>query len=128
MILVWLVLLPFIAGVLAWIADRWSQAWPRWIALAGIAGDLALATAFWIRSGSAVPPAGGPWLADIRLPWIGAFGIQFHLGLDGLSLLLVLLTGFLTPISILSTWTAVEERVKDFMIFFLLLEIGMMGV
>ena len=46
----------------------------------------------------------------------------------GSSILLVLLTAFLTPISILSTWTAVEDRVKDFMIFFLLLEIGMMGV
>jgi hypothetical protein len=45
-----------------------------------------------------------------------------------LSILLVLLTAFLTPISILSTWTAVEDRVKDFMIFFLLLEVGMMGV
>ena len=48
--------------------------------------------------------------------------------MDGLSILLVLLTAFLTPISILSTWTAVEERVKDFMIFFLLLEVGMTGV
>lgn len=62
--------------------------------------------------------------------WITVAGwnIQYYLGVDGLSILLVLLTGFLTPISILSTWTAVEERVKDFMIFFLLLEIGMMGV
>ncbi len=62
--------------------------------------------------------------------WITVAGwnIQYHLGVDGLSILLVLLTGFLTPISILSTWTAVEERVKDFMMFFLLLEVGMMGV
>jgi NADH-quinone oxidoreductase subunit M len=62
--------------------------------------------------------------------WITVAGwnIQYYLGIDGLSILLVLLTGFLTPISILSTWTAIEERVKDFMIFFLLLEIGMMGV
>ena len=62
--------------------------------------------------------------------WIQVAGwnIQYYLGVDGLSILLVLLTAFLTPISILSTWTAVEERVKDFMIFFLLLEVGMMGV
>ena len=62
--------------------------------------------------------------------WIQVAGwnIQYYLGVDGLSILLVLLTSFLTPISILSTWTAVEERVKDFMLFFLLLEIGMMGV
>jgi len=65
-----------------------------------------------------------------QYPWITVAGwnIQYYLAVDGLSILLVLLTGFLTPISILSTWTAVEERVKDFMIFFLLLEIGMMGV
>ena len=62
--------------------------------------------------------------------WIQVAGwdIQYYLAVDGLSILLVLLTAFLTPISILSTWTAVEERVKDFMVFFLLLEIGMMGV
>ena len=62
--------------------------------------------------------------------WIQVAGwnIQYYLAVDGLSILLVLLTSFLTPISILSTWTAVEERVKDFMIFFLLLEVGMTGV
>jgi NADH-quinone oxidoreductase subunit M len=59
---------------------------------------------------------------------VANWDIQYYLGVDGLSILLVLLTSLLTPISILSTWTAVEERVKDFMIFFLLLEIGMMGV
>ena len=64
------------------------------------------------------------------LPWIQVAGwnISFAMGVDGLSILLVLLTTFLTPISILSTWTAVEERVKDFMTFFLLLEVGMLGV
>jgi NADH-quinone oxidoreductase subunit M len=62
--------------------------------------------------------------------WITVAGwnIQYYLGVDGLSILLVLLTTFLTPLSILSTWTAVEDRVKDFMIFFLLLEVGMIGV
>lgn len=66
----------------------------------------------------------------INLPWIQIAGwnISYHLGVDGLSILLLLLTTFLTPISILSTWTAIEERVKEFMIFFLLLEVGMVGV
>jgi NADH-quinone oxidoreductase subunit M len=65
-----------------------------------------------------------------NLPWIQVAGwnISFIMGVDGLSILLVLLTTFLTPISILSTWTAIEERVKEFMIFFLLLEVGMLGV
>lgn len=63
-------------------------------------------------------------------PWItvGTWKIQYYLAADGLSILLVLLTTFLCPITILSTWTAIEERVKDFMIFFLLLEVGMNGV
>jgi NADH-quinone oxidoreductase subunit M len=66
----------------------------------------------------------------INLPWIEIAGwqISYQLGIDGLSILLVLLTTFLTPIALLSTWTAVEDRVKDFMIFFLLLEVGMLGV
>lgn len=66
----------------------------------------------------------------INLPWIQVAGwnIAYHMGVDGLSILLLLLTTFLTPISILSTWTAIEDRVKDFMLFFLLLEVGMVGV
>ncbi len=65
-----------------------------------------------------------------NLPWIQVanWNINFHMGVDGLSILLVLLTTFLTPISLLSTWSAVEDRVKDFMVFFLLLEVGMLGV
>ena len=65
-----------------------------------------------------------------RATWIqvGSWTIDYHLGVDGLSVLLVLLTTLLVPISILSTWTAVEERVKDFMAFFLLLAMGMLGV
>ncbi len=72
--------------------------------------------------------------ADLQLisrhDWIQVAGwnIQYFLGIDGLSILLVLLTTFLTPIAILSTWTAIEDRVKDFMIFFLMLEVGMLGV
>ncbi len=67
---------------------------------------------------------------EAKYAWIHVAGwnIYYFLAVDGLSILLVMLTAFLTPISILSTWTAVEDRVKDFMIFFLLLEVGMTGV
>lgn len=72
--------------------------------------------------------------ADLQLvidqPWIQVAGwnISYHMGVDGLSILLLLLTTGLTSLSILSTWTAIQERVKDFMFFFLLLEVGMVGV
>ena len=67
---------------------------------------------------------------EINMPWFqfADWTISYHLGVDGLSILLVMLTTLLTPLSILSTWTAIEDRVKEFMIFFLLLEVGMVGV
>lgn len=66
----------------------------------------------------------------IKQPWLslGGITVNFFMGVDGISILMVLLTALLTPISILSTWSAVQERVKGFMLFFLLLEVGMMGV
>ncbi len=63
-----------------------------------------------------------------RAPWIPAYGIEYHVGVDGISLWLVLLTTFLMPIAILSTYAAVEKHVKEFMIFMLILEVGMVGV
>lgn len=67
---------------------------------------------------------------EAKYSWINVarFNIYYYLGVDGLSVLLVLMTTALTSISILCTWTAIEDRVKDFMAFFLLLEVGMTGV
>ena len=63
-----------------------------------------------------------------RVPWIPSFGIDYHLGLDGISLWLVVLTGFLTPLALLSSWHGVEHKVKEFCFFVLALEAGMLGV
>jgi NADH-quinone oxidoreductase subunit M len=59
---------------------------------------------------------------------VADWNITYSMGMDGMSILLILLTTFLTPITIFSTWTTVHDRVKEFMIFFLLLEVGMLGV
>lgn len=59
--------------------------------------------------------------------WIPSYGITYHMGLDGISFWLVLLTTFLTPITILSTWSAIEKRVKEFQIAMLVLETAMLG-
>ena len=98
----------------------------RWTAL--IASLITFGISIWVLT---LFDASNPDLQlEINLPWIQIAGwqINYQMGIDGLSILLVLLTAFLTPISLLSTWTAVEDRVKDFMVFFLLLEVGMMGV
>lgn len=63
-----------------------------------------------------------------NVPWISQYGISYHMGVDGISLLLVLLTTFLSALAILSTWSAVSRGVKGYMVSLLLLETGMIGV
>src|SRR5438093_2545663 len=63
-----------------------------------------------------------------RGSWIPSLGVQYKMGVDGISLLLVLLTTLLGFVSILSSWTAITERVKEYYIFMLLLQTGMLGV
>jgi NADH-quinone oxidoreductase subunit M len=60
--------------------------------------------------------------------WIPSIGASYHLGIDGYSLLLVVLTGFLGFLSILASWSAIEERLKEYYGCFLLLQVGMLGV
>ena len=62
------------------------------------------------------------------VPWIPSLGIQYHVGIDGISLFLVLLTTVLTPIAILSSWNSIEKRVREYYLFMLMLETGMIGV
>ncbi len=63
-----------------------------------------------------------------RAAWIPGIGVQYYLGVDGISLLLVLLTTFLTAIAILSSYTAVTTAVKEYMVCLLFLETSMIGV
>ncbi len=60
--------------------------------------------------------------------WINQPPINYHLGVDGISLFLVILTTFLTPISILASWKSIERRVKEFFVMLLMLEVGVVGV
>jgi NADH-quinone oxidoreductase subunit M len=98
----------------------------RWVALITALITFAISIAVLVQFN----PANPDLQLIVKVPWIKVadWEMQFALGVDGLSILLLLITTLLTPLAILSTWTAVEERVKEFMIFFLLLEVGMVGV
>ncbi|MGH7278067.1 MAG: NADH-quinone oxidoreductase subunit M [Candidatus Rokuibacteriota bacterium] len=104
---------------------------PRGAAGALRAGGLAVAVATFLLS---VPlyvgfdGASAAYQFEEQLPWIPSFGVSYHLGIDGISLLLVLLTTLLTPLALASAWHAVEDRVKEFTITMLVLETGMIGV
>ncbi len=63
-----------------------------------------------------------------EMPWIPLFGIEYKVGVDGLSLILVVLTTTLSWISILASFRPIQERIKEYMVSFLILEVGMIGV
>src|SRR5690606_2090568 len=63
-----------------------------------------------------------------KFNWIENLNISYHIGIDGMSLLLVLLTTFITPLTLISSWTSIEKKVKEFTFFMLILEAGMLGV
>jgi len=111
--------------VILFLKPEWKNA-IRWIALltsiATFAISVVMLTYFQVGNPDMQMEINTPWFQFVD--WT----ISYHMGVDGLSVLLVMLTTLLTPISILSTWSAIEDRVKEFMIFFLLLELGMVGV
>jgi NADH-quinone oxidoreductase subunit M len=125
MILIWLLVILFGAGILAGIADRWNAQLPRWIALAAISVDLVLTAGLWIGSS---PSSSSPWLNEFNCNWVPSFGIRFHLAVDGLSLLMLVLTFFLGIVSVLASWTEIQERVGFFHFNLLWVLTGIAGV
>jgi NADH-quinone oxidoreductase subunit M len=69
----------------------------------------------------------GGMLHEVDAAWAASLGIRYHLGIDGISLWLVLLTTFLMPIVMLSSWSAITDKVREFIIAALVLETGMIG-
>lgn len=111
--------------VILFLKEEWKNA-IRWTALLTSLVTFALAVCVLAQFNPAAP--GLQVVYDGLWSRVAGATISFSFGVDGLSILMVLLTAFLTPLAILSTWEAVGERVKGFMLFFLLLEMGMLGV
>jgi NADH-quinone oxidoreductase subunit M len=105
-------------------ADGRRDGLVRWISLAVSLLTLVVTLALWAW----FDPASAEFQFVERIPWIPAFGIDYFIGVDGISLLLVVLTGFLTPIALLSSWGSIDRKVKEFSIFMLALEAAMIGV
>src|SRR5215471_3214706 len=99
----------------------------RWVAnlfaLAGFLVSLPLVPWFWAQH--AAP--GFKFMEGAPNNWIPSIGAGYYIGIDGISFLLIMLTTLLGWISILSSWTAIEDRVKEYYIWFLVLQTGMLG-
>ena len=95
----------------------------RWVSLLGSLIPFGFSVLLWLSFNKDIPG----FQFEVQSLWYGAIGSSFHLGVDGLSLTMVLLTTLLTPVAILASFS-INERIKPYMILFLLLETGMLGV
>ena len=125
-----LILLPFVGalalaahGLFAPYADTKHY---RWVAL--LFSVVTFAASLLLLTQPVGLAAGGAFHFVQDVPWVSAIGARYHVGVDGISLWLVILTTLLMPISILSSWTSVEKRPLAFFAFLLLLESAMIGV
>ncbi len=128
MSLAWILIMPLAGGLAAWISGRWSDRWPRWISLGTVLLHLLMLLVTWGVFFSRIETGQGEWLMVYKQPWIPQLGISFHLALDGLSLLLLLLTSFLTVLAVLTSWHSVTRSVGFFHFNLLLILTALSGV
>jgi NADH-quinone oxidoreductase subunit M len=124
--LVWvlpaLLAVPLI-GAVAIVATRAAAA-ARWTAVGTLTLELLLSLTLWGRFDTHVA---GPQFS-LSIPWIRDWGIHFGLGLDGISLVMVLLTTFLMPVAIIGSWTSIRTKAAPFYALMLIATTGMLGV
>ncbi|TCM61786.1 NADH dehydrogenase subunit M [Acinetobacter calcoaceticus] len=125
-----LILVPFIAGFICWLVDKVDQHLPRYIALLGMVVTLGLTIMLWNQGGfnyqlgQAVPT----WAAEFNIPWITTLGINIHLAVDGLSLLMVGLTALLGILAVGCSWGEIQKNVGFFHLNLLWSLGGVIGV
>jgi NADH-quinone oxidoreductase subunit M len=124
-ILTWIVFLPSLGALVILFIRGTSHNAIRWTALLATIADFILSIVMFVKFDGANT---GMQFRNEPIVWIKSLGITYSLGVDGISVLLVLLTPFLSAIAIASAWSAIKEKVKGFMISMLLIETGMLGV
>jgi NADH-quinone oxidoreductase subunit M len=127
MSLAWLIAIPVLGGLLAWLAERVVAGGSRWTSLAALGADAIIALMLLPDTYGRAPDT-GPWAVALRVPWIPQIGVSFELGLDGLALTLVLLTLFLGFAAVICSWTEIDDRIGFFHFNLLWSVAGVLGV
>ncbi|MCU5772762.1 NADH-quinone oxidoreductase subunit M [Erwiniaceae bacterium BAC15a-03b] len=130
MLLPWLILLPFVGGLLCWQFERFGTKVPRWIALITMGLTLVLSLQLWTQGDFMLTQVKGlpQWQSEFSAAWIPRFGINFHLAIDGLSLLMVVLTGLLGLMAVLCSWKEIENNQGFFYLNLMWILGGVIGV
>ncbi len=115
MSLVWLIVIPLAAGVIAGLVARRSALAARWLSLLAMIAGFILSVRMWLEYYPHISLLSQQkWIAEIDVPWIAGFGIHFHLAMDGLSLLLVTLTFLLGIVSVMISWREIRDGIGFF--------------
>ena len=128
MILVCLIVVLMAGGIIAWVTEKWNKHLPKWISLITTLTSFCLLVGLWILYYDDIRINDSSWILRVNIPWIPSFGISFHLALDGLSLLLLLLTSFLGVLSVLTSWEEIQYRVGFYYFNLLWVLAGITGV
>lgn len=127
-----LIAIPLIAGFLCWLFEKKDARLPRWVALIGMTLTFVLSLVLYAKGDFGVLNASTdsslPWAATFEVPWIPAFGIKFALAMDGLSLLMIVLTAFLGIMAVGCSWGEIKHRVGFFHLNLLWSLGGVIGV
>ncbi len=115
---------PLVGAILIAFVPRERPDLTRWLAF----GTTLVAFAFSVILLAGFRTGATGFQSTEDVPWIPFFGIHYQVGVDGISVLLIALTTLLTAISVLASFRPIQDRVKEYMITFLVLEIGMIGV
>ncbi|OQP58018.1 NADH dehydrogenase [Niastella populi] len=127
MILVWMIVVLLAGGVLCWLVAQRNQLICRWIALIAVVTAFSIPLGWYLRF-KPVVTAGNNWLIDYQANWIPAYGISFHLAMDGLSFVLILLTFLLGTLAVLCSWNEIRERTGFYFFNLLWTLAGIAGV
>jgi NADH-quinone oxidoreductase subunit M len=123
-ILIYLITILLTGAFLAWITGKWNPVMPRIISIITLSSVLIILIISVLHSAS----SNKDWLIDVQLEWIPAFGISLHLALDGLSLVMLILTFFLGIISVIISWKEIDSKIGFFHFNLLLILAGITGV
>lgn len=129
MILTWLLLIPLIGGVIAWVTGRSAPVLARWTSLAALVIDTALLLGYVMAvwEFSELGSTSG-WWVETSIPWIPSLGISFLLAMDGLSFVLIVLTLLLGILSVICSWNEIDHQVGFFHFNLLWILSGIIGV
>lgn len=127
MILVYLIILLMLGGAVSWLASKWNEVAGKWIAFFTVVAGLISSVSLWINNPVSIG-ADSAWLVDYQVDWIPRLGASIHFAMDGLGLVMVVLTLFIGALAVLVSFNEIREKAGFYYFNLLWMLAGIIGV